>query len=85
MLRKYEPDPSHVLNYEPDHDHYVPIREDLSYVEHPLKVLDEKEKVLRNKSILLVKVLWKYHDLEEATWERKDEIKAKYPQLFEAY
>lgn len=83
MLRKYEPDSSHVISYEPDQDRYVPIREDLTYVEHPVRILDEKEKVLRNKSISLVKVLWKYHNIEEATWERKDEIQAKYPHLFQ--
>ena len=53
MLRKYQPDPSHIIHYEP-----LELREDLSYVETPIRIMDKKEKTLRNKSISLVKVLW---------------------------
>ncbi|MBM1124184.1 hypothetical protein JQN44_27285 [Klebsiella pneumoniae] len=38
---------------------------------------------LRKKSIPLVKILWKHHGQEEATWERESEIRTKYPHLFE--
>ena len=54
----------------------------MSYEEHPVKILDTKENELRNKKISLVKVLWKNHDVEEATWEREEEMKMKYPHLF---
>ena len=39
--------------------------------------MDRKVKELRNKSIVTVKVLWKHHGHEEATWEfeRQDERK----------
>ena len=47
-----------------------------------MRILDTKEKVLRNKIIRLVKVLWQHHGVEEATWELKLEIREKYPQLF---
>ena len=30
----------------------------------------------------LVKVLWKHHDREEATWEPKATMRAQYPKLF---
>ena len=39
-------------------------------------------KPLRNKQIPLVKVLWKHHGMEEATWEPKSTMRAQYPQLF---
>ncbi|KAA0032776.1 DNA/RNA polymerase superfamily protein [Cucumis melo var. makuwa] len=64
MLRKYIPDPSHVLQEQP-----VELKEDLSYVEEPVQILDRKEQVLRNKTIPLIKVLWRHHGAEEATWE----------------
>lgn len=48
------------------------IKEDLSYEDEPMQILDEKEKVLRSKTIPLVKVLWRNHEIEEATWESKD-------------
>lgn len=77
MLRKYVPDPSHVLRHEP-----IQIQEDLTYEEQPVQILAREEKILRNKSIPLVKVLWKNHNVEEATWEREDKIKVLYPHLF---
>ena len=77
MLKKYVSDPSHVLNQEP-----IEVHEDLTYEEKPVKILDREEKVLRNKVIPLVKVLWRNHKIEEATWEREDDMKARYPDLF---
>ncbi|KAL0536641.1 hypothetical protein IC582_025599 [Cucumis melo] len=78
MLRKYVPDPSHVVDYEP-----LQIDENLSYVEQPVEVLAREVKTLRNKEIPLVKVLWRNHRVEEATWEREDDMRSRYPELFE--
>ncbi|KAL0540204.1 hypothetical protein IC582_024437 [Cucumis melo] len=78
MLRKYVPDPSHVVDYEP-----LEIDENLSYVEQPVEVLAREVKTLRNKQIPLVKVLWRNNRVEEATWEREDDMRSRYPELFE--
>ena len=40
----------------------------------PIQVLDRKEQVLRSKVIPLVKILWLYHGVEEATWELEASI-----------
>ena len=77
MLKKYVHSPWHVIDYEP-----LQIREDFSYEEIPVQILDSKEKRLRTKVIKLVKVLWRNHLVEEATWECEDEIREKYPHLF---
>ena len=77
MLRKYEPDPSHVLDW----TDFV-VDEDVSYEERPVRVLDRRDQVLRGKTIPLVKVLWKHHGVEEATWERELEVREKYPDMF---
>ena len=77
MLRKYEPDPSHVLEWTD-----LEVDEDASYEERPVRVLDRREQVLRGKTIPLVKVLWKHRGVEEATWERELEVREKYPDLF---
>ncbi|KAL5556291.1 hypothetical protein UlMin_038527 [Ulmus minor] len=77
MLKKYIPDPSHVLEHKP-----IEVHEDLTYEEQPMQILDKKEKTLRNKVIPLVKVLWRNHKVEEATWEREDDMRKKYPHLF---
>ena len=77
MLRKYIPDPSHVLTEQP-----VEIQENLTYEEKPVQILDRREQVLRNKTIPLVKVLWRSHTIEEATWEPKAQMRHQYPHLF---
>ncbi|KAA0060839.1 pol protein [Cucumis melo var. makuwa] len=78
MLRKYVSDPSHVVDYEP-----LEIDENLSYTEQPVEVLAREVKILRNREISLVKVLWRNHRVEEATWEREDDMGSRYPELFE--
>ena len=77
MLRKYISDPSHVLGA-PE----IELRDDLSYEEQPVQILGREEKELRNKTISLVKVLWRNHLIEEVTWEREDQIRSQYPHLF---
>ncbi|KAL5578816.1 hypothetical protein UlMin_011258 [Ulmus minor] len=52
MLRKYISNPSHVLERES-----IEVREDLTYEEQPVQILDRKDKTLHNKVIPLVKVL----------------------------
>ena len=64
MLKKYISDPSHVIQHET-----IQVHEDLSYEEKPVKILAREEKILRNKTIPLVKVLWRNYKVEEATWE----------------
>ncbi|XP_043701235.1 uncharacterized protein LOC122651765 [Telopea speciosissima] len=79
MLKKYIADPSHILHYEP-----LQLKEDLSYEEEPVKILDRKEKVLWNRSVSLVKVQWKNNSGREASWEMEAELWDQYPQLFES-
>ena len=77
QLRRYIPDPSHVIEYEPLVD-----QEHLSYEEVPTRILDRQEKVLRNKVIPFVKVQWANHSEREATWELEGNLKERYPHLF---
>ena len=77
MLKKYQPDSSHVIEYEP-----IEVQPDLSYVEQPVKILDRKEKVLRNKTIPIVRVLWRNPKVEESTWELESEMLEQFPHLF---
>ena len=77
MLRKYISDPSHVLET-PE----IELRDDLSYEEQSMQIMGREEKDLRNKTISLVKVLWRNHLDEEATWEREDQMRSQYPHHF---
>ncbi|RVW85779.1 Transposon Ty3-G Gag-Pol polyprotein [Vitis vinifera] len=77
MLRKYEPDTTHVLDWQD-----LNLQEDVTYEEGPRQILDKKEKVLRTKTIPLVKVSWDHHGVEGATWELESDMRNKYPELF---
>jgi hypothetical protein len=77
-LRKYVHDPSQVINFKP-----LCIQENLTYEEVPIEIVDRKEQQLRSKTILLVKVIWRNHGIEEASWELEQEMKNRYPYLFE--
>jgi hypothetical protein len=48
----------------------------------PVYILDQKVKVLRNKSIELVKVRWTHYNLEYATWGHEETMQEEYPQMF---
>ena len=58
------------------------LKENLTYEEILVQIVDHKEQVLRNKVIPLVKVLWKNHKREATTWEPKAQMRRQYPQLF---
>ena len=60
----------------------VDVQEDLTYTEHPVKILETSERVTRNKRIKMCRVQWCHHSEAEATWERKDELRKTYPDLF---
>jgi hypothetical protein len=57
-------------------------KEDLSYHEYPIKILETSERVTRNKKIKMCKVQWSHHTEEEATWEREEELKAEFLSFF---
>jgi hypothetical protein len=54
----------------------TPLEADLSYPEHPIKVLDQKDRVTRHKTIKFFKIQWSNHSKEEATWESKDFLRS---------
>jgi hypothetical protein len=58
------------------------VQEDLTYTEHPVKILDTMERITRSKRIQMCKVQWSHHAEDEATWEQEDELQADFPQLF---
>lgn len=74
-LRKYLNDLKHIVNFKD-----LEISRDLTYEKVPVTILGRKIHLLRNQEISLVLVQWSRLGNEEATWEREDEILAKYPQ-----
>jgi hypothetical protein len=58
------------------------VQEDLTYIEKPAQIHETANRVTRRKTIRICKVRWSHHSEEEATWEREDDLMAKYPELF---
>nr|GEX34768.1 putative reverse transcriptase domain-containing protein [Tanacetum cinerariifolium] len=54
----------------------------LNFVEEPIEIMDREIKQLRQSCIPIIKVRWNSKRGPEYTWEREDEIRAKYPHLF---
>ncbi|KAK6142480.1 hypothetical protein DH2020_022828 [Rehmannia glutinosa] len=74
---KVHSDQSHILSYES-----LNIRDNRHMKKHRVRIVDKIEKELRRKKVVLVKVQWRNHTIEEATWEHEDEMRILYPQLF---
>ena len=77
MLRKYTPDPAHVVDWRE-----IDVDTDETFKEGLVCIMDSREQVLRRKTMRLVRVLWQYRGVEEATWESEDTMRAAYPFLF---
>ncbi|GKB77570.1 retrotransposon protein, putative, ty3-gypsy subclass [Tanacetum coccineum] len=60
----------------------VEIREDLSFVEEHEAILDRQERVMRKKTIPIVKVLWKNNPERDATWKNEEMMRSDYPHFF---
>ncbi|CAN6712985.1 unnamed protein product [Malus baccata var. baccata] len=57
----------------------------LTYDEVPVTILDWKDKILKNKTMRMVKVLWRNHSVEEVTWEIEKRMRDMYSRLFYGY
>jgi hypothetical protein len=56
--------------------------EDLTYQEYPIKKLDTSEKVTQNNRYKMCKVQWSNHTKGKATWEKEEQLKAKFSDIF---
>ncbi|WMV14970.1 hypothetical protein MTR67_008355 [Solanum verrucosum] len=78
MLKKCMRDPSLIIPTE-----NVGIKDNLSYEEIPVQILDHQVRKLRTKEVASVKILWRNQFVKEATWEAEEDMKKRYPHLFE--
>ena len=56
----------------------VVVGADRTFEEGPVCIMDRWEQVLQGKTMRLVNVLWQHRGVEEATWERKDIVRANF-------
>jgi hypothetical protein len=59
----------------------VALEPDLTYSEHPIRVLDQKDRVTRKRTLKFYKVQWNQHTEDEATWETQDFLEKNFPRF----
>ncbi|WMV41902.1 hypothetical protein MTR67_035287 [Solanum verrucosum] len=79
MLKKSIGDPSLIIQTE-----NIEIKDSLSYEEILVQILDRQVHKLRTKEVASVKVLRRNQFVEEATWQTEEDMKRRYPHLFES-
>jgi hypothetical protein len=58
-------------------DDVTPLDADLSYPEHPVRLLGQQDRVMRQQMICFFRIQWSRHSEKEATWETKDFLHSK--------
>ena len=79
MLKKCMRDPSSIIPTE-----NIRIKDNLSYEVIPEQILDRQARKFRMKEVASVKVFWRNQFVEKATWEAEEDMKQRYPYLFES-
>jgi hypothetical protein len=59
----------------------IPLEPDLTYMAYPVKVLEQQDWTTRKKTTKFYKVQLNGHSEDEATWEREDFLRSKFPEL----
>jgi hypothetical protein len=62
----------------------IEIESDLTYAEHPIRVLDTKERNTRRETIKTFKIQWGHHTEEEATWKTESYLQLNFLDFLQA-
>jgi len=73
LLKKYVHDPNHVIDW-----NVIQVENEGDFWVEPVRIVDRKVKVIRNKSIGLVKVKWTYYSPKDTTWEQEKSMREAY-------
>jgi hypothetical protein len=79
QLKKCIKIPTEVINFQT-----IKIEPDLSYTEHPIRILDTKERSTRRETVRMFKIQWNHHTEEEATWETESYLQHNFPDFLRA-
>ena len=60
----------------------LPVKEDLTYEEFLVKILEMTERVTRSRVIKMCKVQWNRYTEDEATWEKRRGFEENLPAAF---
>jgi hypothetical protein len=77
LLNKYVSDPNHIIDWI-----VIQVEHKGDFRVEPIRIIDRKVKVLKNKAIGMVKVQWTCYGHEDDTWEHEENMREEYPQMF---
>ena len=77
LLKKHVTDPNHIIDW-----NVIQVEHEGDFWVEPVHILDRKVKVLRNKSIGMVKVQWTCYSPKDAIWENEVNMWEEYLQFF---
>jgi hypothetical protein len=63
----------------------VTLEPDLTYLEHPIRVLDQRDRVTGRRVLKFYKIQWNQHTKDEATWEAQDFLEKNFPGFLASY
>ncbi|KAD1735742.1 hypothetical protein E3N88_42381 [Mikania micrantha] len=61
----------------------IQVDEQVHFIEEPVEIMDREVKRLKRSRIPIVKVRWNSKCGPDFTWDREDNMKTRYPHLFE--
>jgi hypothetical protein len=59
----------------------ISLEPDLTYKAYPIKILDQQDRVTRNKTTQFHKIQWNDHSEDEAMWEHEEFLRSNYPEF----
>jgi hypothetical protein len=59
----------------------VALEPDLTYLEHPIRILDQKDRITQKRTLKFYKVQWNQHTEVEATSETQDFLEKIFPRF----
>jgi hypothetical protein len=57
----------------------VTLEPDMTYSKHPIQVLDQKDRITRQRTLKFYKIQWNQHTEDEATWETQEFLEKNFP------
>jgi hypothetical protein len=64
-----------------DIEDVIPLEPDLTYKAYPTNILEQQDRVTRNKTTWFYKVQWNDHSKDEVTWEHEEFLRSNYPEF----
>jgi hypothetical protein len=59
----------------------IPLEPNLTYKVYPIKIIDQQDRDICNKTTQFYKIQWNDHSKDEAMWEREEFLRSNYPEF----